>query len=220
MTNNSFNVSTEVCSGTLRCGATELLTFSVSRPVFAADFEACSLPLMNQYSQKTSEDFTRYARGCMYHEARYDYIKNNSCEIPFHTYDATQIFEIPYNQSCCLSLYFDQYRFTGGAHGATTRCSATWRAGLRCPLTLADFFPCQRNLAGWIQQEIIRQIRVQMENGEKEYFDNYAQLVAKTWNPCSFYLVPEGVAIYFQQYDIAPYVMGIPVFIIPCPEPF
>ncbi|MEM5769578.1 MAG: RsiV family protein, partial [Bacillota bacterium] len=38
----------------------------------------------------------------------------------------------------------------------------------------------------------------------------------QTWNPCSFYMVPEGLAVYFQQYDIAPYVMGIPVFVIPC----
>ena len=178
---------------------------------------------MNRSSQQTASNFERYARTCMYRDARCDFIQNSTTDIPFHTYEAVQNYEIPYNQDCHLSVYVDQYQFSGGAHGITPRSSQNWCAGLRRTLTLRDFFPHKPHLEQYIQCEIIRQIGVQMESGEKEYFDNYAELVAQTFNPCSFYMVPGGLAVYFQQYDIAPYVMGIPVFIIPyggCAAPF
>jgi len=47
------------------------------------------------------------------------------------------------------------------------------------------------------------------------YFDDYEKNVANYFNPKSFYLVPDGIVIYFQQYEIAPYASGIPQFTIP-----
>ncbi len=47
------------------------------------------------------------------------------------------------------------------------------------------------------------------------YFDNYPPLVAGTFNKNSFYCTDEGIVVYFQQYDIAPYSSGIPEFPLP-----
>ena len=66
----------------------------------------------------------------------------------------------------------------------------------------------------YLIQTINRQIAGQIASGNNIYFENYEQLTAKTFQPESFYLTPDGLAIYYQQYDIAPYSSGIPVFII------
>jgi hypothetical protein len=47
------------------------------------------------------------------------------------------------------------------------------------------------------------------------YFDNYEQLVSTNFKANNFYLSREGLVIYYQQYDIAPYAAGIPTFVIP-----
>jgi hypothetical protein len=41
------------------------------------------------------------------------------------------------------------------------------------------------------------------------------QLVNENLKVNNFYLTKEGVVIYFQQYDIAPYSSGLPTFVIP-----
>jgi hypothetical protein len=47
------------------------------------------------------------------------------------------------------------------------------------------------------------------------YFENYSQLVNETFKANNYYLTKDGVVIYFQQYDIAPYAAGLPTFLIP-----
>ena len=47
------------------------------------------------------------------------------------------------------------------------------------------------------------------------YFENYKELINKTFNPNSFYCTPEGISVYYQQYDIAPYSSGIREFLMP-----
>lgn len=47
------------------------------------------------------------------------------------------------------------------------------------------------------------------------YFDDYRKLIAQYFNEEQYYLTPQGVAIYYQQYEIAPYSTGIVVFTVP-----
>ncbi|HCF50858.1 MAG TPA: DUF3298/DUF4163 domain-containing protein, partial [Syntrophomonas sp.] len=63
----------------------------------------------------------------------------------------------------------------------------------------------------YIKKKIIEQIR---ENPDI-YFDNYEELVEQTFNINSFYCTSQGVVVYFQQYDIAPYASGIREFLLP-----
>lgn len=67
----------------------------------------------------------------------------------------------------------------------------------------------------YITGEVIRQIRTQMQNGEGDYFEDYEKNAVEEFDPGQFYLTPEGVVVYYQQYAIAPYSSGIPVFLIP-----
>ena len=47
------------------------------------------------------------------------------------------------------------------------------------------------------------------------YFDDYFHLVRENFKPNNFYLVDEGIVIYYDLYDIAPYAAGIRTFLIP-----
>ena len=47
------------------------------------------------------------------------------------------------------------------------------------------------------------------------YFDDYQDLIKKNFNPQSFYLTPNGLVIYYQQYEVGPYAAGIIEFTIP-----
>lgn len=134
---------------------------------------------------------------------------------PVMKFEAVVTCEVTYNQNCALSLYFDQYEYAGGAHGITVQYSDTWnvRSGKR--IRLSDMFPKNKHYEAELIQNIIVQIERQMKDGTGAYFDDYRKLAAKTFDPKNFYLVPAGIIIYYQQYDIAPYSSGIPKFLIP-----
>ena len=66
----------------------------------------------------------------------------------------------------------------------------------------------------YILQEINNQIEVNKENNSIVYFDNTCQLVLNNFKFNQFYLTENSLAIFFQNYDIAPYSSGIPIFYI------
>jgi len=77
-------------------------------------------------------------------------------------------------------------------------------------LSLEDFYKNDPYFMIGILKEINRQISETPEI----YFENTCNLVLDTFNPKSFYLVPNGIVIFFGQYDIAPYSSGIRTFTI------
>ena len=121
---------------------------------------------------------------------------------------------VTYNNDKLISLYFDDYTFTGGAHGSTVRSSQTWDLEHAYQIPLQAFFRKNPNYQIDIVKEINSQIAKQIEAGTGVYFPEYCQLVLETINFDSYYLTPKGIVIYFQQYDIAPYSSGLPEFVI------
>lgn len=81
--------------------------------------------------------------------------------------------------------------------------------------TLNDLFPNNPYYLIDILNNINNQIEEQINNESNQYFDNYCKLVLETFKINQFYITSNNtLAIYFQQYDIAPYSSGIPVFYI------
>ncbi|MFA9379767.1 MAG: DUF3298 and DUF4163 domain-containing protein [Acetanaerobacterium sp.] len=139
----------------------------------------------------------------------------NDNDAPLYKYELAVGFSTPYNENCMLSLCFDQYEFTGGAHGNTVRCSDTWNLQRGCYTLLRDLFARTVNYKSYIVENVNKQIAAQMESGDGIFFDDYAALTAKYFNDRQFHLTPEGIEVYYQLYEIAPYVFGIPTFVIP-----
>ena len=67
--------------------------------------------------------------------------------------------------------------------------------------------------------QILRQADENIQQNPGINFEDYHALIVKYFNEEHYYLTPSGVAIYYQQYEIAPYSTGIVVFTISYMEP-
>lgn len=151
----------------------------------------------------------------LYQMAMVDYEYSVANNYPIRQYEAFVTYTVPYNQNCTLSLYFDQYEYTGGAHGITIRSSDNWDLQKSRRMELEDFFPNRDNVKEFITQSVIDQIKSEIATEDAMYFEDYEKLVKDTFKANNFYLTEDGLVIYFQHYDIAPYAAGIRTFTIP-----
>ncbi len=159
--------------------------------------------------------FCRYVGQTLYRKAIADYKFAKQNGFPFHPYQAVLNYTVPYNGHCHMSAYRDRYEFTGGAHGLTTRYSDTWDLQTGTLLPLSSFFNPGTDVQHILTEQIIVQADGNMQQNPYLYFSDYHQLIEQNFDENHYYLTSAGVAIYYQQYEIAPYATGIVVFIIP-----
>lgn len=204
-----------ILTDTMNYRGEKLLTYKIEFPQFISPVYPKTAQRMNTYYKEKAQAFERHIRKILYRQAveQYHYSQENG--YPVMVYEAVQAYTITYISNLFVSLYTDQYTFTGGAHGTTVRTSETWNLPRGYILPLKALFPPQFNYRSYILRTIIDEIERQNESGESVYFDDYKENVNNTFNENSFYLTPEGIVIYFQQYDIAPYSTGLPEFVIP-----
>lgn len=193
---------------------TEVLTLTVKYPEVNIKYNPHAEWLINNQIAMNVNEYMRYA-GYLYNQAVKTYIDSQSNNFPFHPYEAYMEYTITYNDNCFLSTYNDKYEFTGGAHGSTLRSSDTWELLSGTNLPLYSFFRPGTDYVRLLTEEIIRQAEYNYNQNPNIYFDDYKNLITKNFNPRSYYLTPQGMVIYYQQYDIAPYSTGIVEFTIP-----
>ncbi|MCH1982501.1 DUF3298 and DUF4163 domain-containing protein [Ruminococcus sp. OA3] len=192
-----------------------VFVYQINYPVFSTSCRLKAAREINEYYASAAKDLEFYCRTTLYPRAVENarYIPSN--RPPFNSYELIVKYQVPYNINCITSLYFDQYTFMGGAHGETLRKSNTWDFCSGRQLQLADFYPRVSTSPETLFKELERQTAERLLTSPASYFDNYAELLRKNFRPENFYLKPEGIVIYYQQYDIAPYASGIPEFLIP-----
>ena len=190
----------------------EVLKLTIKYPVIRLKNPQAENLINNQICMEV-RDFKRYAN-YLYKQAIKGYHDAQTNDYPFHGYEAYMEYTVTYNENCFLSLYYDKYEFTGGAHGNTKRASNTWELCFGTLLSLSSFFWPGTDFKCLINDEIIRQAELTQRN-ESIYFEDYKSLIIKNFDENSFYLSPSGITIYYQQYDIAPYSTGIVEFTIP-----
>lgn len=194
---------------------TAVLTLSVQFPVIRLNGNPQAQARINSRFRAQAADFSRYAAGTLYRQAVRDYHSAQEHDYPFRAYDAVMRYETTLNQDCYLSSYHDRYEFTGGAHGNTVRSSDTFSLKNGRRFALSHFFAPGVNYRRILVAEILKQAEKNMDQNPGIYFDDYKHLILKYFRPENYYLTPEGVAIYYQQYEIAPYSTGIVTFVIP-----
>lgn len=164
----------------------------------------------NNYNKKLAIGLQLQSEGELYEQAVQTYKYNKENGYPIMVYEVYRTYEVTLNTNNVVSLYIDEYVFIGGAHGSTVRTSQTWNLYQNCMMPLESFFPNNP----YFMLDILKEINRQILDNKEIYFEDACNLVLETFNPDSFYLVPEGIVIYFQQYDIAPYSSGIRTFLI------
>lgn len=212
--NNSANITIKEIKREFTYNEIVMLTLFITYPEIRLINNYKAQNRINTYIRAAVHKFLNYAASKLYFEAIKEYkntIKNN---FPFRTFDAVLNYNITFNEDCYLSMYADQYEFKGGAHGNTIRSSDTWSLKTGKNIALSNFFK-HENYERILLEQILRQAGMNMQQNPEIYFEDYRSLIVKYFNPKSYYLTLSGIAIYYQQYEIAPYSTGIVVFTIP-----
>lgn len=131
-------------------------------------------------------------------------------EKPNFPYEIYSRYTVSKDDEELLSLYDDYYEYLGGAHGMTTRTSYTIDKSKEVLLSLKDLF-----VEGYNYKDVInKEIKSEINKNPQNYFDSGNVFKGISENQ-SFYIEDDNLVIYYQLYDIAPYVFGIPEFKIP-----
>lgn len=211
---NIVSVNKKVLKDELKYNGETLLTYQIEYPEFKSSFYQMSLVVINRFYKTKALEFQKYCETELFNMAIEQYnddIKNN---FPVRVFEAILVYKITYSASCIISLYFDRYEFTGGAHGNTIRDSQTWNLQKCDMIKLSQLFRCSIDYKPYILGIVEEQIK----KNPDIYFENYDELISETFNENSFYCTPKGIVVYYQQYDIAPYSSGIREFLIPYTE--
>ncbi len=184
-----------------------IVTYEIEYPqVFSSCLYTKSF---NDLNYKRALELEKYAKEVLFEDSKIQYDYNVANGYPIMVYELVFHTNITYEKPPILSLYQDEYQFTGGAHGSTIRTSQNWNLACHKQLRLEDIYAHHPNYL----LSILKQINIQIqEKGADLFFDNSCCLVLETFQENQFYLTPNHLVIYFQQYDIAPYSTGIPTF--------
>lgn len=128
---------------------------------------------------------------------------------PIGPYQLYATYKVTNNQNI-TSFYIDYYQFTGGAHGITTRLSYNVDNITGKEIQLKDIFKNGYDYKSIINSEISNQIQLDKD----KYFTGKDGFNGIKENQ-NFYIDSGNIVIYFDVYEIAPYVTGIPEFYIP-----
>lgn len=128
-----------------------------------------------------------------------------------HPYSTYSSYHIPYNQSGILSIVYESYQYTGGAHGMPYKTVYNVDTTDERLLTLKDFFPERPDHLTYIKEEIKKAIQAEPEG----YFEDAVETVDTWEEEPSFYVQEENIVVFFHPYDIAPYAAGFREFEIP-----
>ncbi|MCY7837202.1 DUF3298 and DUF4163 domain-containing protein [Bacillus haynesii] len=155
---------------------------------------------------KINKDFKHYIE-----QSYKDYVKNKK-DGQQHGYqtDYQTSFEVKYRTGQKLSILTSNYVYSGGAHGNTAVRSFNYDLVSKKRVYLTDILNTKSKM-----------------DKTKTYIYNYIQKHRDIFFPdvkkkdivlgknTAFYYTKDGIAIVFQQYDVAPYAAGNPVVTVP-----
>lgn len=143
-------------------------------------------------------------------------LKNQFSDIkerPIFPYEIKSFYTVMEENDSIISLYNDYYEYLGGAHGSTTRTGYTIDRNSEKIISLKDLFSEGFNYKDIINKDIREEIRKESD----KYFYSPESFKGIADNQ-GFYISSNNLIIFFNQYEIAPYVAGIPEFKIPVKE--
>lgn len=195
--------------------STVVLTADLAYPEIRLQRNPVAQARINRQARREALQFFDHAKRTLYPDAIAEYKESQSQGFPFRPYETVMDYTITLNQGCTLSMYVDQYTYTGGAHGGTYRFSDTFslRTGRR--IRLRDLFPHSPDYRREALQQVLKRADARYKEDPNIFFEDYRTLIVKNFDPDSFFLTQSGVNVYYQQYEIGPYASGIIVFEIP-----
>lgn len=207
-----FKIEDVVLQRELKYKGTVVLTYKITYPKIVSNTYNYSIEQFNRFNRIRALKLKLYAEKDLFLGAKEQYDYDTINGYPVMVYELILDYTTTYNDNYIISLYSDEYVFTGGAHGSTVRSSQNWNMKQGIQFGLDYLFPNGCEYLLLILKDINHQIEEQIEDGSNQYFEDYCKLVLDTFEFNQFYLTDNFITIYFQQYDIAPYSSGIPTF--------
>ena len=121
--------------------------------------------------------------------------------------EAVLNYTVTYNQQDLLCILFDDYLYTGGAHGMTGRHGYTVDLKTGTSYALKDLFKPGTDYVSLISAEVAKQIEAR-DLATLKPFTNIR-------DDQDFYIKDGDLVVYFQQYELMAYAYGFPEFKIP-----
>lgn len=121
--------------------------------------------------------------------------------------EMTGYYEVKTNERGVLSLLLVVYSFTGGAHGLTIAKGLTFDIHTGQRYRLADLFKPDSNYRN-VLSGMIGEMITEWEVPVLEPFESIS-------SDQDFYLADHSLTVFFQLYELTPYVYGFPYFPIP-----
>lgn len=118
-----------------------------------------------------------------------------------------------FSNSRLISLYIEHYTFTGGAHGSTLISALTFDTKTGKEIDIRQHITDTLAFRKLLVDEYVLQnnLNINTTAGEIGYFTELSELPI----PATIELTDKGVKIYYQQYEIACYAVGITTATIP-----
>lgn len=129
-------------------------------------------------------------------------------KIEFRPYEALTTYKVNRNLKNILSYTAYYYQYTGGAHGNTAVETINLNTNTGETIQLKDIFKKGVNYKKIINAKILEEMKKRPNDFFQENIANFAGIK----NNQEFYLTDDGFVVYFQTYEIAPYVAGNPEF--------
>ncbi|MCM3716297.1 S-layer homology domain-containing protein [Alkalihalobacillus oceani] len=120
-------------------------------------------------------------------------------------------YRIEQNDADYLSIVFEGYHYTGGAHGGSWQTAYTFTPASGELVALKDLFPEGTDYLAIINETVsagVTDAGFQLEFNDVFDFDGIDP------DTKQFYVSDQGGTIYFSEYEIAPYAAGMPSFTI------
>lgn len=208
---NEIDLQTCILEGSLSFNGEVVLTYKIEYPVFCSENYTACIEKLNWFYKHKAMEYKRYCETTLLNMAIQQYQGAVKNDFPIRVFDAVQVFTVTYAENCIISICFENYQYLGGAHGSTIRHSETWNINKCRLIKIEQIVKCPPNYKVFL----LNQIEEQIKKNTEPYFENYAELIRKTFNKDSFFCTPDGIVFYYGQYDIAPYSSGIREFFIP-----
>lgn len=179
---------------------------TVYKPVIAINNNNYSEELINLKIDNIINEF----KNKIEEESKRDNLYNIENGFPLKQYIVNVNYTIHLNKDNILSLTLSLYSYTGGAHGSSKDISLnidtnTGRSGV-----INDFLGNND-----YDEIILREIKAIVKKNPDMYFEDEINKLNKLPYNQKFYLTDDSIVVYFDEYEIAPYVAGSPKFSIP-----
>lgn len=134
---------------------------------------------------------------------------------PIPKFRAELTYRVTYNEGGLWSLYTQSRESGPGGRTVLLRRGDTWDLASGYPVALSAFFPRRSGWKRRLLDTAEAEIQQQEQAGAARYHEGIRRLLRRHFNPQNYYLTPEGLAIFYPMYAIAPAAEGIPVFTVP-----